>query len=189
MAVLALKTEPKCKLCTHPARAEIDALIERRSNRETMEDGTRVNIEYIIAEFEKMGVVNPTGDNVKNHWLKHCSRTSETTVVATQKAASEALIKILSGEVTVDVNRDLDRLWAIGLAEIEARIATGERSGITPDVLLRVAQEKTRRAHNETQSELLNMLGTGLAAAFKPAAKQIEEATIDAEIIEIEEAA
>jgi len=187
MAVLAIKTEPKCKLCTHPARAEIDALIERRSNREELEDGTRINIGYVIERLREFGVLNPNEENVKNHWQKHCTKTSSTTVVATQTAAAEKLIEILSGKVVVDVNADLDRLWAIGLAEIEARIAAGERSGITPDVLLRVAQEKTRRAHNETQSELLNMLGNGLVNAFRPPPKQIDDAVID--VAAIEEAA
>lgn len=186
MAVLAIKTETKCKLCVHTHRPEIDAWIERRSNREVDTDGVRINLEYVLEKMRGLGVENPTEENVKNHWQKHCARTADTTVVATKTAAAEALIKILSGEVTVDVNRDLDRLWAIGLAEIEARIAAGERSGITPDVLLRVAQEKTRRAHNETQADLLTALTGGIAAAFRPV-KEIDAAeVID---VEIEEAA
>lgn len=188
MAVLAIKTEPKCKLCTHPNRPEVDALIERRSNREELEDGTRVNLEYVLARFRELGVDNPTEENIKNHWQKHCQKTTSGTVIATQDAAAEKLLAIMRGDIVVDVNADLDRLWAIGLAEIEARLSRGEKSGITPDVLLRVAQEKTRRAHNETQSELLTALTGGIAGALsgRAAARQISDASVvDAEAVEV----
>lgn len=188
MAVLVIKSEPKCKLCQHPRRVEIDELLELRADRARDKDGNFTHttdqvIAMLRADFE---VENPTLDNLKIHWRKHCARTQATTAVAAQEAAADKLIQILTGEVKVDVDTDLDRLWAIGLAEIEARISRGERSGITPDLMVRIAQEKGRRQHNEVTHELLTALTGGIGQALGQGVKQIGRAeVVDADVREL----
>lgn len=181
MAVIASKHEPRCKLCSHPQRPEIDRLLEMRSKRQTV-DGVRVNAEYVIERLREMEVDNPTEDNIKDHWRKHCTVTTDGSIEAQQQAAANEILKILAQGGSVDINSDLDKLWAIGRAEIEARVSRGERSGITPDIMLRIAQEKTRRQHNETQDELLKALTGGIAAAITAPPKQID----GAEVVEVE---
>lgn len=198
MAVLAIKHEPKCKLCQHPQRSQIDTLLELRSALQNDAEGNRVNSDYVIEKLVGMGVINPTLDNLKNHWRRHCEVTTEEAVVKGQVMAAQRMLDILSGAYTVDLNAELDKLWAIGIAEIEGRIAAGEKSGITPDILMRIAQEKTRRSHNESQDELLKALAGGIAAvapalagAIRPALPEgprvIGEAhVIEADAVEVE---
>ena len=190
MAVLASRSEPRCKLCQHPRRAEIDALLERRSNKEKDEAGNRINLEYVLRTFGEWGVQNPNEDNIKIHWRKHCERIQSEALEAVQHAALQKLEEMERDGVVIDINRDLDWLWAIGLAEIRERIARGEKSGITPDLLMKIAGEKTRRQHNETQDELLRALAGGIAGAL--AANQPVQLgrTADLELpaVEVEEA-
>jgi hypothetical protein len=166
VAVLAIKNEPKCKLCQSPRRAEVDVLLERRSNLETDGIGKRINLAYVLAAFAEWGVTNPTEENVKTHWRKHCEKIESGVVEQMQTAALQALDRMERDGVVVNVNEDLDWLWAIGIAEIRERVARGDRSGITPDLLLKVAAEKTRRQHNESQEELLRSLAGGMAQAL-----------------------
>jgi len=188
VAVLAVKTEPKCKICTSPAREEIDLVIERRSNREA-----GINLDYVLKFMEGCGLPNPVADNVTNHWKKHCVKTNSEGVAKAQEVAAVALSAIAAGKGDpLRVDDVLDRTIAIGMAEIEARLAAGKASGISPDIILRAVQEKTRRAHNETQSDLLAALGGGIAAALGQAAadktyvKRIAPAeVVDAEAVEV----
>lgn len=166
MAVLASRSESKCKLCQHPQRADIDALLERRSNKESDEAGNRINATYVLRTLGEWGVTNPTEDNIKIHWRRHCEKIQSETLEAVQHAALQKLEEMERDGVHIDVNQDLDWLWAIGLAEIRERIARGEKSGITPDLLMKVAAEKTRRQHNESQDELLRALTGGIAGAL-----------------------
>lgn len=196
MAVLAIKSEPRCKLCQSPERAAIDALLEQRSNGESDDQGNRINLAYVLRQFAAWGVANPNEDNVKVHWRKHCQKNTSQVVAAANEQAAEAVIKILRGEGDpVDVNADLDKLWAVGMAELDARIARGERSGLTPDMLLKIAAEKSRRSHNETQDSLLHALVGGIGASLQQAASPrklpegevvLEIEATDAEVTEVE---
>lgn len=178
MTVRAIKTEPKCKLCQHPKRAEIDGWIERRSNHEIDDSGNRINGEYVLRELKELGVVNPTIENVALHFRKHCEKVDSGTAAALEIAATEAastVLAILRGDTEKrDLDTDLDVLWAIGIAEIEARVARGERTGITPDLMMKIAAEKNRRAHNETQADLLGALVGGIGHALSGQARQLE---------------
>jgi hypothetical protein len=194
MAVLPIKHEPKCKLCSHDRRPDIDAILELRSNLGVDDGGNRVNLVYVLERFAEWGVVNPTADNVKNHWRKHCQVINSEAMEAAQSAALVELERMDREGVHVDVNRDLDWMWGIGLAEIRGRVARGEKSGITPDMLMKVAAEKTRRQHNESQDELLKALTGGVAEAFTqlgrgPKALPIPVEVIEAVEVEFEEVA
>lgn len=186
MAVLPLKDEPKCKLCRSGHRTRIDELLEIRSNRGDL-DGVKVNQDYVLAELGKMGVVNPTGDNIRIHWAKHCRVIEDEIVEQAQAGLMIRLHDMAVNGVTVDINKDLDKLWAIGMAEMEERIARGGMSGITPEMLMKIAAEKTRRSHNETQDKLMSVLAGGIAHAITGSKQVMLPTRIDdAEVIELE---
>lgn len=189
MAVLPVKTEPRCKLCQSPHRHSIDELLEKRSKLESLDDGTRVNLEYCLSRFLEWGVVNPTGENVKNHWRKHCRVSEDGAIEAAQTAALLKLEEMDRNGVMVDVNRDLDWLWSLGIAEIRERVARGDKSGISADLLLKVAAEKTRRQHNETQDDLMRALTGGVAQAFTQLGRPVSELpagdVVEAEFAEV----
>jgi len=146
------------------------------------EQGNRINFAYVKKLVEEWGVVNLTEENVKGHWKLHCRVTTSEAVEAEQDAAYERMIQILRGEFEVDVNTDLDRIWAMGMARLESRIARGEDPGITPDLMMKVAAEKTRRQHSETQDELIRMLTGGIQRHIGGGAKSIGEADVVGEL-------
>jgi hypothetical protein len=166
MGVLAIKDEPRCKLCSHPKRHDIDALLERRSNREQDEAGNQINAEYVLRILGDWGVTNPTEENLKVHFRKHCEVVSSEEVAVAQGAVLLAVEQAQREGVVVDVNADLDWLWMVWMLEIRERVARGEKSGLPVDFGLKVAAEKTRRSHNESQDELLRALTGGMAVAL-----------------------
>jgi hypothetical protein len=183
-----VKTERRCKLCQSTHRSEIDQLLLLRSQSGKLDDGTRVNGEYVITRCAELGIQNPTKENITGHWKNHCEVIDDEAAKAIDQAVDATLAKLQPGAV-VDADAALDRIIAVGVAEIEERVAQGQRSGIGVDQVLKAIDSKTRRGASEAQSELLRELGGGIAAAFKIAAgsppKQLDEPAIDAEFEEI----
>lgn len=186
MAVLATKTEPKCKLCSHPNRAEIDALLERRSNGELDDQGRRFNADYVIEILASWGVTNPTIENLKNHWRKHCEVVSAEEAEQVETALSELNQEMLAilDESDGTVDADLKAIFKLGMKRIRGKVLRGEDPGVTLDHQLKASAELTKRAHNESTRELLGQLGSGLALALSQPrpARQIE----GAEVIDVE---
>ena len=186
MAVLALKTEPKCKLCSHPNRAEIDVLLEKRSKGEFDDKGRRFNADYVLEILGGWGVVNPTLENLKNHWKKHCELVSaeEAEQVASQLSELNAEMLAILDESDGTVDADLRAMFKLGMKRIRGKILSGNDPGVTPEMSLKAAGELTKRAHNESTRELLGTLAGGLALALAQPQqpKQIE----GAEVIDVE---
>lgn len=185
MAVLAIKSEQKCKLCRHDKRAEIDALLELRSNRTRGEDGQlKYTLDVVLKTLAEWGVDNPTEENCKTHYRKHCEVVSAEVIEAETKAVEEAIQRVLDGEV-IDPDQALDFVVAGAIAKAKERLARGENP-FTPDHLLKAIDAKTRRSHNEAQREVLGALAGGigkhLLGASQP--KQISEAeVVDVELL------
>lgn len=189
MAVLPIKTEPKCKLCRSPHRADIDALIERRSNRESDEAGNRINLEYVCARLSEWGIVNPNEENIKNHWRKHCEVVSGTEKEEFEAALSELNQEMLDVMDASDgtIDGDLRVIFKLGMKRIRGRILRGEDPGVSVEHALKASAELTKRQDNEAKQELLAALTGGIVHALAPAPtpKQIEGAeVIDVEAVE-----
>jgi hypothetical protein len=189
MAVLIVKHEPKCKLCRHERASDIDALIERRSNLETDESGQRINLAYVLRVLGEWGIENPTEENIKGHWRKHRKKVTDEVAAAEQSATDEAVAAIWEGvsDEPADVEAALDRMMNLGMAQIEARVARGENPGIPPDLVVRIAAEKTKRRQNEATRDLLSVMAGGIAMALDPS-KMKELDVIEGEFTEIEAA-
>lgn len=175
MAVIALKTEARCKLCQHPQRSDIDALLEKRSARAKDDNGVLVNGDYVLTQLKAWGVENPTRENITTHWRKHCQRVAGAAgevMDAEQAKALDELLAILDSDKYPDTTEGkLQRLFDLGMAEVELRIRRGDRSGITLDQLRWVSAELGRRKGAEAQQDLLAALGAGLAQAEITAVK------------------
>lgn len=171
MPVRVLKHEPRCKLCAHPLRTEIDALLEQRSLSLKDEAGERINAVYVIAKLAAMEVVNPTKENLTVHWMKHCERITGAQVAVDVSAAAAALdaVDAQGAALSVDIEGNLRRLFALGIAEVEEKIKLGQRSGVTVDHLMKISDALLRRGQNEAQSELLKALGGGIEQVFAKA--------------------
>lgn len=204
VAVLKIANVAACKLCKHPKRDEIDAWIEKRSNKERIGD-QNVNLQYVLERLAELGVENPTEDNVKNHWKKHCEKIADD--VAAETAAKEAAIEEeLKNEALAIMERILGKDWrsqgltptpeqigelhrALYAYEMELRVRQGLPVSITHDHVLKSIAETTKRKGEESQTELLRTLGKGIEGAFKAlgAAKQpaLPEPIEDAEYEEV----
>jgi hypothetical protein len=189
MAVRQIRSEQRCKICASPDRAEIDSLLELRSTLGKLEDGTRVNGDYVLKRMGELGIRNPTIDNIKLHWKNHCEVVDDALAEQLEGAAGRALEALDSGG-TVDADAALDRIVAVGMAELEEKIRNGQKTGIGVDHIMKAIDSKTRRGHSEAQSELLRSLGGGISDVFKkalgkPTTAELEEATVEAEFEEV----
>jgi hypothetical protein len=188
VAVRQIKSEKRCKICASTDRTEIDRLLELRSIGEKI-DGARVTGDYVLARMGELGLRNPTLDNLKAHWKNHCEVVSDEFASQLEGAANAALEAIDKG-ATVDADASLDRILAIGMAEVEEKARNGQKVGISIDHILKAIDSKTRRGHTEAQSELLRSLGGGIESVFKKALgggeqKQLPETVEDAEFEEV----
>lgn len=175
MAVIALKTEGRCKLCQHPQRTDIDALLEKRSQRAKDDNGVLINGDYVKTQLAAWGVENPTTENITVHWRKHCQRVAGAAgemVDAEQAKALEELLAILDSDRYPETTEGkLQQLFDLGMAEVVLRVRRGDRSGITLDQLRWISAELGRRKGAEAQQDLLAALGAGLAQAEITAVK------------------
>lgn len=182
MAVLKIASVGACKLCRHPKRDEIDAWLEKRSNKDQVA-GQNVNLDYVLARFREIGVDNPTPDNVKNHWKKHCQKIADDVAAEQEQKEAEAEEELRSAALTI-ATRILGEGWkeagltptpeqigelhrALYAYELELRITKGLPLGITHDHVLKSIAETTKRKGEESQTELLRTLGRGIEGAFQ----------------------
>lgn len=198
MAVFASKTEPKCKLCRSDKRPEIDTILELRSDLTRgpdTADGKKGELLWtaakVLAQLAEWGIVNPTEENIKTHWKKHCSRVRSDVLEAAQNATLVKIEELRNGGQHADVDDNLRLVGTLWREQIMARIARGEEVQISHQDMLKAAAELTRRAHSETQHELLTEFVGGMGRAMEaiagghPAVKQIEGAeVIEGELVE-----
>lgn len=175
MPVIASKTEGRCKLCQSPHRSRIDELLYKRSRREQDAHGQQVNEQYVIRQLREWGVPNPTPDNLKVHWRKHCEVVASEELDVRQEAADAVTLAIRAGDQSVIVGPDeaLDWIVTQGMAEARARVALDGKAGITVDQTLKAIDSQTKRRSNEAQRDALDALGRGLGAVFGAVARGV----------------
>ncbi len=186
MAVRAIKTVTLCRICSADKRPEIDALLEKRSKSEKIGE-KRVTLEYVQAAAAEWGVADLSKQTVTGHWKNHCEVIGDKAAEAIDTAAVEKIKRLMQGDdgAKLDADEVLDWIVAIGAAELEEKIKQGQRSGVTPDMMLKAIDAKTRRGHAEAQSDLLRGLGGGIAAYFSKALPgQVQPAIEAGEVIE-----
>jgi hypothetical protein len=166
--VTAIKTEIRCKLCKSSKRAEIDAILEKRSKGESDADGQRYNIEHVLKLLAELGIENPTPDNVKVHWRKHCELIDEQASVEIEKRHRDTIDKFESGE-RVTADEVLDFIIFHGSADLKAKLEETGKAGITVDQVLKAVDAKTRRKHDESANLLLQAAAGGISLAFQRA--------------------
>lgn len=201
MAVRATKTEPKCKLCRHEKRDEIDAILELRSKltRDPVTKELIWTAPKVLAQLAEWGVENPTEENIKTHWKRHCEVVSEESAAADDAAALEAFKKLLTGEAGhADADEMLRLVVSIWGAKVAEQIARGEVPNITTEQMLKAQAELTRRSTSETQHQLLTMFAQGMTQAAQlkggeqvqlEAGDDVIEQAEDADFEPVEEAA
>jgi hypothetical protein len=191
--VQAIKSEARCKLCKNAHRAEIDQLLLRRSLREKNESGEPINLAYVLDALARdYSVENPTEENVKVHWRKHCATVSEQDAEVQEAQFRERYEAYSRGEFEFeDVDEGLRFLWSCYVRDQKAKAARGEPLGLTHDHAVKLADSMTKRKSAEATQELLGALGGAIAASAQKAmgggAPALPEAAEDAEFEELGE--
>lgn len=186
MAVLPLKTAPKCKLCQSPRRPDMDALLEMRSLRKKDAAGNDVNFDYVAARYaewhegEKL-----TKENVSGHWKNHCELVEASVVDALgaaeqrlENAALEAVERILGPDrhtKTPTVDEMLELRRALYALELEAKAVAGAPIGLTHDHASKDFDSSTKRKRNEEMAGALELLGAGIGRALLGGGQQAKE--------------
>lgn len=198
-APVVLDTVQRCKICSSPARDEVNVLIGRWKVRD-------ITKEELLEQMAALGLENPNLDNVKGHVgtkekPKHVKFVDAAEVAADeelQDAARDAVIeglreRIAAGE-QIDADAVLDMIIELGMSDLEFKVQAGKFSGITVDQILKAVSEKTKRKHNVAQQELLGALTGGIGQVFQKAlgggaAGELEAGpeVIEAEFTEVEE--
>jgi hypothetical protein len=175
VAVLAIQSAPRCKLCQHAKRSEIDALLERRSNGESDETG-RFNLQRIldILGSPEFDVTNPTKENVTVHWRKHCEKVEQGQVDEMQEKKQELSTRALAmceAEFGVDwqdrvLSNDEYLIFVRICAQydLSQKILAGEKTGATIDHGIKSVGESTKRKSNEALDEIRKGMGQALQA-------------------------
>jgi hypothetical protein len=209
VAVVVARTGPRCKLCRHPRRADIDAELELRSrlNGQPDEKGVVHNLEYVLALFESWGVENPTADNIKNHWgneSKHSYPVTDDDAAAIEAAAGElseeqlAVVErvlgedVIAGRATATPEQLLELQRALFPFELIQKIKEGKPLGITWDQLDRGLNTVTRRRSEDQAASLIGSLAGAIEQSARTAGKAIDAMTagdepIEGRVVEAEE--
>jgi len=73
MPVKAARMEPRCKICSHDRRPEIDLILELRSVHGKLPNGKVATLTPVLQILgSEFGIENPTKENIDTHWKKHC---------------------------------------------------------------------------------------------------------------------
>lgn len=188
MAVLAVKTELKCKLCKHPEREQIDLLLEMRSNGQKDAAGVRVNADYVIERLREMGVENPNLDNLKIHWRKHCEVVKEETKETLTEQRDQAVEELIARAKEMTLDELMEWVARQGVHEAMLRELLEGKSGVTLDHAMKAVDTITRRKQENGQRKFFEALGGGIARALTGGQKALPEGeVIEAEPAEIEE--
>lgn len=192
MAVLPTKTEHRCKICRHPERFAIDALLELRSTRARNPDGSTVNLAYVLEQMSALGVENPTAENVKLHWKNHCTyvRDEDVGVVDGVAGEIEEMARSLGAEFEEDgaANADTlpDRAIRVFDLYLTSELKRGRMPKITWDQVRAMIDTKTRRRQNERITDLLDLAAHASTVALglyeQPAelgSEEIEDAVFE----------
>jgi len=168
MPILATKTELKCKLCSHPLRDDIDALIEKRSKRE-------INLAQLLEKLAgDLEVDNPTKENVQTHLRKHCRIVTEEEYAAEGQHAEALKTRIAeicekefgSGWQDRILTNDeyLTFVRICSQWDMWLRVQSGEKTGATIDHGLKAVGEGTKRKHSEAEDAMKKGIGAALEA-------------------------
>lgn len=189
-----IKTEPLCKICSSPKRAEIEDLLALRSKKQSiLVDGveTRVTETYIFSIAVQEFGFRLNSANITSHFKKHFQMGDPVSLEASKKERVEQLReRIESGEMERKTPEEfLDLLITLGFEKAEL-----DPNSVTLDHALKAVAEKTKRKIDEGRDTLLQSLGRAVEASVEriplpapaPAVDGTPPGEIEAEAVEVE---
>jgi hypothetical protein len=187
LAKIPSKTEPRCKICMHPKRLQIEQLLVMRARGERYgPEQKKVTYPYVIELAQELWGLRLTEENIENHEARHfqvkkaIKRAKEQVANASDKLVKQAVI----AEILQELNAEdvLDEVMAYGLKNLREE----EGASVTVDHLLKATDQKLRRTQSAQLAELVDVT----ARAAKIGLDQLEKQAgtlVDVEEAEVEE--
>lgn len=187
LPAIRTKTEPRCKICLHPKRIEIEQMMVLQARKERNEEtGHLWTIDDIQAYALKHWDFVITDENYRNHIEKHfCIRESVQKAARMVAKQSDKLLQTtVLTEILADLQTDavLEEIIAFGVKNMR----DDEGASITPDLMLKAIQEKNKRREDDEFKDML-ALGARAANIGLDVLEQQQGSLIDIEEVEVEE--
>lgn len=165
MGVVAVRSEPACKICCSESRADIDDLLHKRATKGQGADGRVVTYTTVLKKMADVGIANPTRENATTHWKKHCA------VVAgaggeTEQEFEDKIASLLGEDwrgKPIQVHDFLPLLADELARDIIHKRKHGQTAGPQVEQFLKVAAEMNRRKSDGAIGGLLGMLAEASA--------------------------
>lgn len=175
---VAIKTEPRCKICKSPWRGEIEDLLALQQQRGSLDDGTRVTLEYIQSVAEERWGMRLNDMNVRSHLKAHFATGDVAAGVVQQDARGQLQAKSQAGEIArVSVDDYLE-----GIVDIAAAKARLDPNSVTIDHGLKAAAELTKRKADDARERLMTQVIAGRSKAL--GLERENAVVVDAEVVE-----
>ena len=162
-----MKTEPRCKICTSPYRGEIEDFIALQAHGGTLDDGTRVSIEWIKRQAQEWWGFKLNDPNIQRHRDKHFRIGDPGQLTTVEDSRQQLQRKSRAGELERHGVDD----FLESIVTIAANKASIDPERVTIDHGLKAAAELTKRRQDDAIERQMMQAGAGLAAALGVASK------------------
>ncbi len=178
-----MRTEPKCKICQNPHRAEIEDILYLRSAGLLMENGLRPTGDWITANSEKLWGVRLTNENYTTHFKKHFAVGAPSQDLVQQRDVHTELRKMLDehGIEAIAPDDFLQLVVSLGAHRIKL-----DPTKVTVDQALKAVDSLTRRKHDDAAAKLMQTLAESTGAAIRKIPDPPATPPDDSEIVEAE---
>ena len=174
MAVLKIKTEMKCKICSSEHADTINAMIEKNARDKGKAGG--YNQDKLIDEAQRNLGIKLTKDNLGIHGKKHIRLTDDSDEQYQHQMSMQMGGRALElatkefGEGWEDrVLTNDEMLTFVRIAaqhDMILRMQAGEKTGVTVDQGLKAVDSGTRRRSSESEDAMRKGIGMALQAHF-----------------------
>lgn len=189
-----VRTEPRCKICQSPHRAEIEDILYLRSSGQLMESGIRPTTEWITQNAEALWGFKLNSNNLGTHFKGHFRPGTPDAQALAQRDTRTAVGQQIAdtGIERVSPEQFLESVIGIGMMTVR-----NDPTRVTVDHALKAVAELTKRKHDETTAKLMLALAGATGDAIGATAAAIEriptpdgaspsDEVVEAEVVEDE---
>ena len=187
LAKIPSKTEPRCKICMHPKRLQIEQLLVMRARGERYgPEQKKVTYPYVIELAQELWGLRLTEENIENHEARHfqvkkaIKRAKERVANASDKLQKEAVVAEILQEYGAE--GAVDQIWAMGLRNI----FEDDGASITVDHTLKALDMKLKRSQSAQLAEFVDITARAAKLGLDHFEKQ-NGTLVDVEEAEVEE--
>lgn len=168
-----IRTEPSCKICQNPHRAEIEDILALRSMGKLMDNGIKPTEAWIRANAEALWGMKLYPGNMATHLKKHFRPGDVQTEEIARKDTRTEMRDLLEEHGIPRVTADQLLEAIVGITYQKLLI---DPSMVTVDQGLKAIAELTKRKHDDATADLMRLLGEAQARALGQAGSTLDKA-------------